>query len=587
MSKKNSGIFNNWRLNLVVSLFLVIGGIVIFRLFNLQILQHQIYLAQAQAQHENHQEIKPQRGKIFLSDKSGENYLLATNREFYEVFATPSELQKLPDRAEKIKQLAESLASFVSLPREEIEKKLSKDNDNYELLDKKITQEQYQKIKDLNLPAVYFSKSWQRWYPQGKLACQVLGFVGQDSSGSTVGRYGLEGYYEDALGGRAGFSADNNPLGDWTAGLPAEMGLAPLDGSDLYLSLDQNIQFLIEKELAQLVDKWQAKAGSIIVMNPKNGEILGMTNWPEFDPNKYFEVEDMGVFLNQATQDVYEPGSIFKPLTIAAGVDTNRVSPETSFFDTGSVTIGGKTITNAANRNYGQSDMTKVLEKSINTGAVFAEQKLGNDFFRQYIEKFGFSKLSGIDLAGERSGDLVNLNTNRDIAYANIAFGQGIAVTPMQILTALASIANGGKMMVPHVARKLVDANGRETVIGPKALGQPITSQTASKLTAMLVSTVKNGYDTVKVPGYFVAGKTGTAQVPNPKGGGYLEESINIHSFVGFAPAYNPAFIALIKLDQPKGIIFASSSLSPAFSDIANFILNYYEIPSDFAETKK
>ena len=585
MSKKPL-VYDNWRLNLIAGLFLIIGGTVLFRLFNLQILQHQVYLTQAQAQHENLQKIEPQRGKIFSSDKEGQNYLLATNREFYELFATPRELQKMPDRAEKIEQITEALSAFISLPGEEIKKRLNKDNDDYESLDKKITGEQYQKIKELNLPAIYFSKSWKRWYPQKTLACHVLGFVGQDQSDLAVGRYGLEGYYQDVLNGEAGFLADDNPWSGWT-GLPSEIGLEPMDGGNLYLSLDQNIQFLIEKELSQVVDKWQAKSGSIIVMNPKNGEILGLTNWPEFDPNEYSEVEDMSVFLNQSTQEVYEPGSIFKPLTMSAGLDTGVVSPETTYVDTGSVTIGKYTITNAANRSYGQSDMTKVLEKSINTGVVFVEEKLGKERFRQYIERFGFGKTLGIDLTGELSGNLNNLKTNRDIAYANIAFGQGIAVTPMQILTALASIANGGEMMEPHVVKKIVDANGRETLIPPKVLGQPISSQTASKLTAMLVSTVKNGYDQVKVPGYYVAGKTGTAQVPDPQGGGYLEESITVHSFVGFAPAYNPAFIILVKLDQPKGIRFASSSLSPVFSNVANFLLNYYHIPPDFAEAKK
>ena len=222
--------------------------------------------------------------------------------------------------------------------------------------------------------------------------------------------------------------------------------------------------------------------------------------------------------------------------------------------------------------------MSQVLEKSLNTGAVFVQQLIGKKIFKDYLEKFGFSKKTGIDLVGEIKGNLSNLNTKRDIEYATASFGQGIAITPMELATALSSIANGGKLMRPYVVEKFIYSDGREEIVMPEIVGQAISSETADKLTKMLIDVVENGYGKkAGVSGYFVAGKTGTAQVPDNDSGGYSPDK-TIHSFGGFFPAFNPKFLILIKLDNPQKIRFAADSVTPVFSEIAKYILNYYEI---------
>ncbi|MDD5590238.1 MAG: penicillin-binding transpeptidase domain-containing protein, partial [Candidatus Portnoybacteria bacterium] len=290
------------------------------------------------------------------------------------------------------------------------------------------------------------------------------------------------------------------------------------------------------------------------------------------------KTEDIDIFLNPVTQKLFEPGSIFKPITMAAGLDTAKITPETTYVDTGAVQIGGYTIKNAAERNYGLSSMTKVLEKSINTGAVFVERQTGEENFKKYVEAFGFDRPTGIDLAGESSGNISNLKSGREINFATASFGQGIAVTPIQMASAISVIANGGKLMKPYLVDKIVYPDGQEKKTEPIMTRQVVSERTAAKLTAMLVSTVRNGYDKIKLDRYFVAGKTGTAQIPSPDGG-YSDEYI--HSFVGYAPAYDPKFLIFIKMDKPAGITFASDSLSPVFADMAQYLLNYYEVPPE------
>jgi len=353
------------------------------------------------------------------------------------------------------------------------------------------------------------------------------------------------------------------------------------NGDSLVLTIDQNVQFMAEKELKGVAEKWQAESGTAIVMDPKTGKILAMASLPDFDPNEYSKVEKTEAFMNPAVQDVYEPGSVMKPITMAAGLDTGKISPETTFTDAGILKIGGYTITNAAEKSYGTCTMTKVLEKSINTGAVFVERAVGPDVFRQYVEKFGFMESTGIDLSGEVVGKTSNLKKGGpEINFATASFGQGISMTPISLISALGAIANNGKLMKPYVVEKIIHADGAEEQIEPEMKRQVISPQAASQLTSMLVSTVKNGYDKVKLSGYYVAGKTGTAEVPNLENGGYGTGKF-IHTFVGWAPAYNPKFIILLKLDNPQGIRFASDSLSPVFGSLAKYLLSYYEIPPE------
>jgi len=315
-------------------------------------------------------------------------------------------------------------------------------------------------------------------------------------------------------------------------------------------------------------------------MEPQTGKILAMAGAPDFDPNDYSKVENQDIYQNAAIQKVYEPGSVFKPLTMSAAINEGKIQPDTTYTDAGILKIGGYTIQNAAEKSYGTCTMTKVLEKSINTGAVFAQRSIGPDVFGDYVRKFGLGEQTGIDLAGEIAGNINNLKKGSpEINFATASFGQGVSVTPIELITALGAIANKGKLMKPYVVEKIIDSDGGQQVINPVEKRQVISEETAAKVTSMLVSTVKNGYDKVKIKNYFIAGKTGTAQIPNLDQKGYSDDFV--HTFMGWAPAFDPKFIILLKMDKPRGIRFASDSLAPPFANLTRYLLNFYQIPPE------
>jgi len=557
----------------IIIIFVIFGatGCVLVRLFYLQVLNHNFYSALAEGQHGFNEKIIPQRGEIFIQEKGGIWHPLATNRNWQAVFLVPKEVTEKNEVAQKVGPL-------LGIPEEKILDKLKNPDDLYEPLQSKVNDDLVKKIKDLNLSGVYTIPDGWRWYPQGTLASHILGFVGIKDN-QRVGQYGLEEYFEQELKGRSGFmESQKDALG--RSLLVNNYSFEPAqNGDNLYLTLDQNVQYTVQNKLKSVLEKWHASGGCAIVMEPKSGAIRAMVSFPDFDPNEYNKVENIDVFLNSCTQKLYEPGSVFKPITMAAGLDTNIINPETTYVDTGSVKIGEYTIANAQGKIYGLSSMTNVLEKSINTGAIFVERQIGGDTFRKYIEAFGFDKPLGIDLEGEVSGNLKNIDEKYEINFATASFGQGISVTPLEMAFSIGAIANSGKLMQPYIVEKIVDANGKEQITQPKMIRQVISSATAGKLTAMLVSTVLNGYDKIKIDDYFVAGKTGTAQIPNKDKRGYSEETN--HTFAGYAPAYNPKFLIFLSIEKPQGIEFASESLAPVFSELAQYLFNYYNIPPD------
>lgn len=550
----------DWRLYLTFLLILIAGLGITVRVFYIQIIKGGYYGALVQGQHADYAEHALPRGNIFFQDKFDKDdglYLAATNKEWPLLYAVPS---KIGDA-----DLAASLLSDVLFDGEardgaykELNQKISNKDDPYELIARKLSDDAIQKIKPLDLEGIYIKKEKLRHYPQGELAAHVLGFVGYKEE-KRVGQYGVEGFYDDMLAGGNG-----------------------LEAKDLVLSLDYNIQLMIERILSDAKENLEAEGASAIVIDPKSGEVLALVVLDSFDSNNYSQVSDIDIFLNDTTQKIFEPGSIFKPFTAAAALNEGAINPNSEYEDKGYVKIGAYTIRNANEKKYGIQKMTGVLDISINTGAVFMENTIGHDKFRNYMKQFGFGEKSGIDLQGEVAGDINNLlKTSRDINFATASFGQGIAVTPAQLVTAFSAFANGGKMVKPHVAKEIMGSYGDRKLIAPEILGSPVSSKTAAQITSMLVSAVDNGYGRkAGVKGYKVAGKTGTAQMPKEDGKGYYEDK-TIHSFVGYAPAYNPKFLAIIKVDNPKGIKFSADSVAPLFSKIAEYILTYYEIPPD------
>jgi cell division protein FtsI/penicillin-binding protein 2 len=517
----------NLRENLVFSFILIFALGLISRLFFLQIFKGNYYRALSFGIHNTFAENVERRGEIFFS--GGEP--LALNREYFFVFAIP---KKIREKEETAKILSE----ILNLSKEEILEKIGEDK-NFSLIKEKLSEEEIEKIKKLNLPGIYVESKIGRYYPQKNLASNIVGFV--DAEGN--GRYGLEEYYDEIL----------------------------RKGENLILTIDYRVQYQAEKLLEKAKEKLDIEGGQIIVAEPDSGKIIAFANFPNFDPNSYKEfAKNLEIFKNPGTQNLFEPGSVFKPITMAAALEEGKITPKTTYRDPGEIRIDGWVIRNYDNRVYpGEITMTEVLEKSINTGAVFAKNQIENSTFLNYIQNFGFFEKTGIDLP-EVFSENKELKSKREVNLATASFGQGIAVTPIQLVRAYCAIANGGKLVNPYLVENFHKGNSR------KILSQKTTSQ----LTSMLVSVVENGFaKRAKIPGYFIAGKTGTALQPKVGEKGYSEKTWQ--TFVGYFPAYNPKIIILVKLDNPKTKT-AEYSAVPIFHDLADYIIRVYQIPPDY-----
>lgn len=564
--------FSDWRIYALFFLFVSVGAVSILRLFQLQIVNYDFYKAVADDQRGVNLELSPERGKIFVQDKTGKAQPVALNKDWPLVYAVPKEIENPED-------VASILSPILEIPLEELLPRLKKENDPYEPLARKASDEIAEQIKKLNIFGIGIASESGRFYPFDSLASQILGFFGPEGDKKS-GRYGVEKFFNKELEGTRGeLRGEKDGFGYIIS--TVEKFIEPAkDGADIYLTIDPNIQFAAEEKLKKAIERWSAEAGSAIVMEPATGKILALANLPTFNPNEYSKVDEPKVFSNAAIQGVFEPGSVFKPFTMAAGLDAKVLSPSTVYTDEGEVKIGGYTIRNFNNQAFGKRTMTEVLENSLNTGAVFAQRAAGKSVFKNYVKAFGFGEKTGVDLPFEAAGNILNLDSGREINYATAAFGQGISATPLELISAISAIANDGKLMRPYVVDKIISRDGAESKNEPEAVRQAISPLAANQLTAMLVSVVRNGFDKARIPGYFIAGKTGTAQIPDLENGGYLD-GVFIHTFVGYAPAFNPRFAILLKIDKPKGITFAADSLSPIFKELTEYILNYYEIPPD------
>lgn len=533
---------DNIRINLYFSFVLAAAAVISYNLFVLTYIRHGGYSRTAQAQSQNITNVLA-RGNIYLGDN-----LAATNKKFALAYIVPAEVD-----AQRSEEIAGRMGSIFGIDANSIIDIINSRSNKSRVLVRRISNEQVEEIKSLRIKGIGVAYETDRFYPGDSLAANVLGFLGY-SGDKKSGQYGIEAFYDEEL------------FGNNKADRPA----------DIILSIDKNVQQLAEDKLEFLVKKWEAAGGTIIVQDPNTGKILAMADRPTFDPNKYSEYQPRN-FLNRGVQEIFEPGSSFKPITMAMGLDLGAITPQTTFTDEGFREAAGYRIKNFSEKIFGTVTMSQVLERSVNTGAMYVQDIVGDDNFLNYIVNFGFGQRTGVDLPGEIYGDISNLYSRRKINFLTASFGQGIAVTPLQLINAYSVIANGGKLMRPYVVEKIIKEGGGEEVAQPEIVAIPISEKTAAKLKSMLVSVVDNGFDKARISGYDIAGKTGTAQIPDGKGG-YLENEY-IHDFVGFAPAFDAKFVILIKIDRPKGITFAADSLSPTFKDITAYLLNYYSIP--------
>ena len=428
-----------------------------------------------------------------------------------------------------------------------------------------------------SLEGLTFAPQLTRSYPEGSLAANILGFFSRNKEGY----YGVEEKYHELLAGQpreVWVSEDPNLV----EGLP---NIPP--GADLILTIDREIQEMLEEVLDRAIKRTGAEAGTIIVMNPENGEILGLANNPRLDPNRYWEYDNLIVGdapFNRGVSKTYEPGSVFKVLTMAAALDSGTVDPTTIFFDNGLIEVGGAEIRNWNLDAWGEQDMVGCLQHSLNVCLAWLATQMGAPTFYDYMSAFGIGHTTGVDLAGEVSGRL-KVPGDADWYQADLgtnSFGQGVSVTPLQMISAASAIANDGKIYAPHILRSLVN-NGRQYDPPPQLIGTPISAETAHTLTDMLVASIENEASSARVFGYALAGKTGTAEIPTPFG---YESYVTHTSFVGWGPADDPKFIVYVWLEKPTTSIWGSIVAAPVFSEVVQRLVVLMDIPPDDVRTQ-
>ncbi len=563
------------RIDVLRAVIFIFAALIAIRLGDIQIFQHSFYEAIAADQHGLSEKLLPKRGEILVRDHAtpGTLYPLATNKSYYLVYAEPK-------RVENPEMVAKALAPLLELEEAELVPRLTKENDLYEPLKRQVDETVVNEIKQLEFTGIKFQEQLYRYYPENNIASHLLGFVGMQND-VRVGQYGLEEYWNDELAGEEGYlQAEKDAQGRWIT-FGTKLLEEAQDGDNLILTVDHTIQYEACKQLNEWVAQHGADSGSVIIMDPQTGAVKSLCGSPDFNPNEYNEVEDINVYINPATYYIYEPGSVFKPITMAAALNEGAVSPNTTYEDTGSEEIGKYTIKNFDGKAHGINTMTQVLEQSLNTGVIFAARQIGPEKFDEYVRAFHFGESYDLELNSEANGDVSSLASHKELYMATGSFGQGISVTLLQMTNAFGAIANGGQLMRPYIVDEIVKPDGFRVKTEPAVLGQPITQRTATTLGAMLVNVVQSGHGSrAGVDGYFVAGKTGTAQVPREDGPGY-DPNHTIGSFCGFAPADDPAFVMCVRINRPRDVQWAESSAAPLFGNLTKFMLNYYGIPPE------
>jgi stage V sporulation protein D (sporulation-specific penicillin-binding protein) len=562
------------RIRLLTTLIVLFALVLISRLYLLQIVHGSEYADKADRQYVKSRTTIFERGGIYFQDKAGNLISGATLQTGFLLAINPSKVVNPAKTCEEIKKIFEPIKcdDFVS--------KASKKTDSYKEIIRKIDEESGKKIIALKLNGVSLYKDTWRYYPGGTLAAHLLGFVGYKGN-ELAGRYGLESTYESVLK-RNGENSNVNFFAEMFANINRALIKGEELEGDIVTTIDPTTQTYIEEQIKNLHQKWNAESVGAIIINPMNGEIHSMALTPTFDPNDFRSVKNSGVFINGLVENVYEMGSVIKPLTMAAGIDAGVVNANTKYDDTGSMTINNRTIYNFDKKGRGVITLQEALGRSLNTGFVYVKNKMGNKAFADYLKKFGLGEKTGIDLPNEARGLIDNLKSPRDIEYATASYGQGIAITPVAAVRAISALANGGTLITPHIAKKINYKLGHTKDINHEQGERVIKRETSEEITRMLVHDFDVYFQdgAAKNEHYSIAVKTGTAQIALPNGKGYYDDR-NLHSFFGYLPAYNPKFLVYLYTVHPKGVRYSSESLGPTFVEISKFLINYYDIPPD------
>ncbi|MGB4168148.1 MAG: stage V sporulation protein D [Tepidanaerobacteraceae bacterium] len=556
------------RLIILLLFSLIFSFLLLGRVFWIQFVRGDELKERALNQWTSDVPVEPKRGTVYDRNKNP----LAISATVDTVVASPPDIKD-------IETTANLLSTALNMDREELEETLREAKNKKKgaiYIKRKITEEESETVRNLKLSGIYFTKEHKRFYPERNLCSHVLGFTGIDSQGLD----GIELVYEKYLKGTPGRIVSEKDALSRKLPFGVDKYIPPEDGLDLVLTIDKIIQHFAERELEKALAEHNAKRGTIIVMDPKTGEILAMTNKPDYDPNNYGEFSQI-LWRNAAVSDVYEPGSTFKIVTASAALEEGVARPEDKFYDPGYAMVSGVRIGCWYHGGHGSQTFIQLLENSCNPGFVELGMKLGKDRFMKYIKGFGFGEVTGIDLPGEARG-ILDPSKVGPVELATITFGQGISVTPVQLITALSTIANDGKLVQPHVAKAIVDKEGNTVQeFSPAPLRQVVSYETAQEMKKILESVVTNGTGgRGKVEGFRVAGKTGTAEKYSP--GKYVV------SYMGFAPVDDPKLAILVIIDEPTGgLIYGGTIAGPVFQKVMADSLNYLGIEPNIEQVEE
>lgn len=561
------------RISIIFMISALLLGLMVVRTAWIQFIMGKELQAKAIDSRLRNIDIKAKRGIIY--DRNGSPLAISVSSD--SVYAVPSQVR----RSKRLEEIASALAEILELDKEEVSKKLNK-KIAFEWIKRRVPDEKIQKLKELDLPGINFVEENQRYYPKGTLAAHILGFAGIDNQGLN----GIELAYDKDLKGVSGKIMIEYDAAGREIPNAMHQYIPPVDGHSLYLTIDETIQYIVEREIDQMVKIKQPKRAAVIVIDVKTGDILGLTNRPVFDPNNYADY-DQGTWRNFAISDAYEPGSTFKTVTSAGALEENVIKPNDRFYDPGYIKVGKETIRCWTRNPHGSQTFAEGVRNSCNPVFVTVGLRMGKDNFYKYLDGFGFGRKTGIDLPGESTGILVPKSRAKEIDLATMSIGQANAVTPIQLVRAVAAIANDGWLMKPQLVKEIRDGEGKIiTKNEPEPVRQVISKKTSEELREILQSVVDDGTGrNAYLDGYKVAGKTGTAQKILP-GGGY-STSEYIASFIGFAPADNPRIAVLVVVDAPQGVYYGGQVAAPVFKNIVLDTLRYLEVPPELKGEEK
>lgn len=613
--------------------FILVFLAITLRLGQVMLLQHRHYNVLAQQQHVVQQELAAQRGEIYTAD----GYPLVINTDVYLMFAVPVEMdnkdevrEKLLEEIIQILQLRGTEPETVIIDIEDEESLTSKDipvilpadlhslNTWHKALDqedefkekldqilsdfldqddnlfvqilKQLEEDEKNAFKALDLDGIHFQRGSKRVYPEQSMASHLLGFVGKDEAGMDQGYFGAEGYFDGDLSGRSGYELKERDV----IGQEIPFGISklrkPSHGRDLVLTIRREIQHLVERKIKEGVERYDAEYGSGIIMDPESGTVWAMANFPDYLPEywtDYLEdetdVSKVDVYSNPAISSNYEPGSVFKPITLSIAMNENIVTPKTVYQDSGPVIYSGSPVRTWNNKYHGEITMTQILQLSNNTGAAWVGHQIGFDKYADYLSILHLGEKTGLDLEGEEGGIVRPRRDWRDIDLANMAFGQGVSVTPLQLTAVFSALINGGVLYEPYVVGNIIDHRFSEPIVierQPQVRGKIISQEVSDQIRLMMRKVVTDGefkwfVQEAGMDRFSIGGKTGTAQIP--VGGRYDPDKTNT-TFVGFAPVQDPEFVLLVRFNQPTTSTFSADTAVPLWMEIAKELVVYFEI---------